>query len=153
MFKYIESESKSWNFFKYGRIGKHPMQSLYTGYYHTLWFIPTFIMNDVCDCVWLCPYVINGIFYILYRKKRKDLSSLAITHFRFLESFILYWNVQYISVKCVYKISALYNHIHNVPPCVGRTARMYLYIPLICQQFQLESPVQFKKKHLCKCLI
>ena len=26
---YIETESENWNFLKYGRIGKHPMQSLY----------------------------------------------------------------------------------------------------------------------------
>ena len=32
----VETESENWNFLKYGRIGKHPMQSLYTGYYRTL---------------------------------------------------------------------------------------------------------------------
>ena len=26
----IETESENWNFLKYGSIGKHPMQSLYT---------------------------------------------------------------------------------------------------------------------------
>ena len=30
MLNYIETESVNWNFFKYGRIGKHPVQSLYT---------------------------------------------------------------------------------------------------------------------------
>ena len=29
----VETESENWNFLKYGRIGKHPMQSLYTRYY------------------------------------------------------------------------------------------------------------------------
>ena len=29
----LETESENWNFLKYGRIGKHPMQSLYTRYY------------------------------------------------------------------------------------------------------------------------
>ena len=32
----VETESENWNFLKYGRIGKHPMQSLYTRYYRTL---------------------------------------------------------------------------------------------------------------------
>ena len=31
----------NWNFPKYGTIGKHPMQSLYTGYYRTLCKINT----------------------------------------------------------------------------------------------------------------
>ena len=26
----VETESENWNFLKYGRIGKHPVQSLYT---------------------------------------------------------------------------------------------------------------------------
>ena len=29
----VETESENWNFLKYGRMGKHPMQSLYTRYY------------------------------------------------------------------------------------------------------------------------
>ena len=32
---YVETESEK-IFLKYGRIGKHPMESLYTGYYCTL---------------------------------------------------------------------------------------------------------------------
>ena len=32
----VETESENWNFLKYGRIGKHPMQSLYTRYGSTL---------------------------------------------------------------------------------------------------------------------
>ena len=32
----VETESENWDFLKYGRIGKHPMQSLYTRYYRSL---------------------------------------------------------------------------------------------------------------------
>ena len=32
----VETESETGISLMYGRIGKHPMQSLYTGYYHTL---------------------------------------------------------------------------------------------------------------------
>ena len=39
MLYYIETESENWNFLKYGRIGKHPVQSLYTRYYRTLRYI------------------------------------------------------------------------------------------------------------------
>ena len=31
-----ETESENWMFLMHGRIGKHPMQSLYTRYYRTL---------------------------------------------------------------------------------------------------------------------
>ena len=33
MWNQIETESENCNFLKYGRKGKHPMQSIYTGYY------------------------------------------------------------------------------------------------------------------------
>ena len=32
----VETESENWIFLKYGRIGKHPVQSPYTRYYCTL---------------------------------------------------------------------------------------------------------------------
>ena len=36
MLVHVETESENLNFLEYGRIGKHPMQSLYTRYYRTL---------------------------------------------------------------------------------------------------------------------
>ena len=32
----VEIESENWNFLSHGTMGKHPMQSLYTGSYHTV---------------------------------------------------------------------------------------------------------------------
>ena len=45
---------RNWNFLKYGRIGKHPMQTLYTGYY---WYYAHCII--LTNCLLSC----NGIIW------------------------------------------------------------------------------------------
>ena len=42
----IETKSENWNFLKYGRIG---MQSLYTGYYRTLFLFEDFFLNKTIN--------------------------------------------------------------------------------------------------------
>ena len=54
MLNLIEIESENWNFLKYGRIGEHPMQSLYQG------------TTIPCDILHLYMYIgSTSVLYIL----------------------------------------------------------------------------------------